>query len=64
LTRLVASLAGMSLAALAVRPETLIWIGGLGVIGSGLYSLWQAARERKEHCPQTFADFEAGFIGK
>ena len=59
--RIAASLAGMGLAALGVMPVTLIWIGGLGVIASGFYSLWQAARERKEHRPQTFAEFEAQF---
>ena len=63
LIRIVASAAGMALAAYSVRPETLILIGGLGVIASGFYSLRQAARERKEHRPQTFAEFESEFGG-
>jgi hypothetical protein len=63
LVQLLAALAAMLLTsqALSVQPVTLIWIGGLGVILSGVYSLWQAARERKEHRPQTFAEFEAQF---
>jgi hypothetical protein len=61
LVRMAASLAGIGLAYWGVRPETLLWVGGLGVILSGLYSLWQAARERKEHRPATFAEFEAQF---
>jgi hypothetical protein len=64
LVRIVASAAGMGLASLSVRPETLLWIGGLGVILSGFYSLWQAARERKEHRPQTFAEFESQFADR
>ncbi len=64
LIRIVASAAGMGLAALSVRPSTFLWIGGLGVIASGVYSLWQAARERKEHRPRTFAEFEAQFGGR
>jgi hypothetical protein len=49
---------------ISIQPETLILIGGLGVIGSGFYSLRQAVRERKEHLPRTFAEFEAGFSDK
>jgi hypothetical protein len=61
LTRISASLVGMILAAMAFRPDTFLWIGGLGVIASGLYSLYQADRERREHRPRTFAEFEAQF---
>jgi hypothetical protein len=61
LVRLVASLTGMGLALLAVEPATLLWIGALGILASALYSLRQAARERREHCPATFAAFEAQF---
>jgi hypothetical protein len=50
--------------AIAVRPVTLIWIGAIGVILSGFYSLAQAARERREHRPQTFAEFEAAFANR
>jgi hypothetical protein len=66
LSRIVASAAGMALTsqALSVQPGTLLWIGGLGMMASGFYSLWQAARERKEHRPQTFAEFEAQFQGR
>jgi hypothetical protein len=59
--RIVASLVAMGLARQGVQPETLLWIGGLGVIASGFYSLWQAVRERKERRPATFAEFEAQF---
>jgi len=59
--RIVASLAGMVLAAWAVQPVTLLWIGGLGVIASGVYSLVLAAVERRDRLPRTFAEFEAQF---
>lgn len=64
-SRLAASAAGIALTSrgLSVQPVTLLWIGGLGVIASGFYSLWQAARERKELRPQTFAEFESQFGG-
>jgi hypothetical protein len=59
LTALVAML--LTSKAIAMRPVTLIWIGAIGVVISGLYSLAQAARERREHRPQTFAEFETAF---
>ena len=61
--RLGASAVAIVLTALAVTPETLLVIGGLGVILAGLYSLWQAVRERKERRPQTIAEFESQFTG-
>jgi len=61
--RLVASAAGMVLAAMAVAPQTLLIIGGIGVVLSGLYSLHQAAWERMHHQPQTMAEFERQFTG-
>jgi hypothetical protein len=64
LVRIAASAAAIGLASWSVRPETLLWIGGLGVILSGFYSLWQAARERREHRPQTFAEFEKAFADR
>ena len=60
--RIVASLVAIGLTRqLSLQPSTLLWIGGLGVIASGFYSLWQAAREREERRPETFAAFEAQF---
>jgi MFS family permease len=61
LMRFAASAVAMALAAFCISPQTIIFIGGLGVIASGLYSLWQAAGERKAGRPQTFAAFEAQF---
>lgn len=62
--KIAAATAGIGLTAMAVQPVALMWIGGVGVIASGFYSLWQAARERKEHRPETFAEFEAQFNGR
>jgi len=59
--RLLASATGMLLAALMVPPVNLLLLGGLGVILSGVYSLGQAAREKREHQPKTITDFEAQF---
>jgi len=59
--RLVASAAGMVLAAMAVPPGTLILVGGIGVMLSGVYSLYHAAWERKRRCPETMTDFERQF---
>jgi hypothetical protein len=61
--RFSASAAGMVLAAMAVPPQTLLIIGGTGVILSGLYSLRQAAWERKQHRPETMTEFERHFTG-
>lgn len=55
--------AGMILAAMAVSPQTLLVVGGIGVIFSGFYSLYQAAAERKRHQPETIAEFERQFTG-
>jgi len=60
--RLGASAAGMVLAAMAVPPTTLLVVGGLGVIASGLYSLGQAGRERREKRPETMTEFERQFV--
>ncbi len=59
--RLSASAAAMVLSAYAFRPSTLMVVGGLGVILSGVYSLWQGLRERREKRLATIADFEAMF---
>lgn len=61
-TRLLASAAGMALAALAVPVAALLAIGGSGVILAGLYSFWQAARERQHRAPETMAEFEHQFV--
>lgn len=61
--RLSAAAAGMVLAAMAVSPQTLLMIGGCGVIVSGVYSLYQAAWERKLHQPETLTEFERQFAG-
>ena len=61
--RFSASAAGMILAALAVSPQTLLVVGGIGVIFSGLYSAFQAAAERKRNQPETMAEFERQFTG-
>lgn len=60
-SKITGAAAGMALAAMHLQPETLLWIGGLGVIATGFYSLAQAARERKQRRPNTFAEFEAQF---
>jgi hypothetical protein len=60
--RLLASAAGMLLAGMAVSPRTLLIVGGSGVILSGFYSLYQAARERRQHQPETITAFERQFI--
>jgi hypothetical protein len=59
--KLLASVLGMVLAGLSVEPTTLIALGGLGVIVSGFYSLWQWDRERKEGQPKTITEFEEQF---
>ena len=59
--KIAASAAGMALTWMQVQPVTLLWIGGAGVIATGVYSLCQAARDRKEHRPETFSAFEAQF---
>ncbi|MEN6407157.1 MAG: MFS transporter [Thermoguttaceae bacterium] len=61
LTRLAASLVGIGLAVWNVAPSTLLWIGGAGVMFSGVYSLVQSRREQRQHGPRTFAEFEARF---
>jgi len=62
--RLGASAAGMVLAAMAIPPGVLLILGGLGVMLSGVYSLWQAMRERQEHRPPTMTEFEREFLGE
>lgn len=61
-TKFLASAAAIALTAMAVRPETLLALGGLGVIASGAYSLWQAIREKKQRLPNMIAQFEAQFV--
>jgi MFS family permease len=60
-SRLLGSLAAMGLAAASAQPVDLLVIGGVGVVLSGVYSLLQAARDRRERQPQTIAEFEAQF---
>ncbi|MBN1853086.1 MAG: hypothetical protein JW829_10195 [Pirellulales bacterium] len=60
--RFSASAAGMVLAAMAVSPQALLTLGGIGVILSGFYSLHQAAWERRQHQPETMTEFEHRFI--
>lgn len=62
--RLSASAAGMSLAAMAVSPRTLLTIGGCGVLVAGVYSLRQAARESWQHQPKTIAEFERQYVNR
>ncbi len=57
--RFTASAMGMVLSAAAFQPGTLLVVGGLGVILSGAYSLWQGLRERREKHLATIADFES-----
>jgi hypothetical protein len=59
-----AATGGILLAAMAVPPGALLVIGGLGVILSGVYSLWQATAERRERRPQTMTEFERQFLGE
>jgi len=56
--RLAASAAGIGLTALSIPPSVLLVAGGIGVMLSGLYSLWQAAWERQQRGPETIAEFE------
>lgn len=56
--KLLASAAGMSLAALAIPPGVLLLAGGAGVVLSGVYSLWQAAWDRQHLGPETMSEFE------
>jgi hypothetical protein len=60
-TRLLASAAGMALAAASVPPSALLVLGGAGVILSGAFSLWQATWERRQHGPETMTEFEHQF---
>lgn len=62
--RFAASAAAMSLAAFHFQPSTLMVVGGLGVILSGVYSLWQGLQERREKQLATIADFEAMFAAE
>ena len=59
--RLTASAMGMVLAAEAFQPGALLVGGGVGVILSGVYSLWQGMRERRQEHLATIADFESQF---
>ena len=56
--KLLASAAGMGLAALAIPPGVLLLAGGAGVVLSGVYSLWQAAWDRQHLGPETMVEFE------
>ncbi|NLX53740.1 MAG: MFS transporter [Planctomycetaceae bacterium] len=58
LIRFSASAAGMVLTALAVSPQTLLILGGAGVMLSGCYSFYHAAWDRRHRVPATIADFE------
>ncbi len=60
-TKVAASLLAMVLAGLAMSPVAFLVVGGAGVILSGVYSLTQAARERRENRPRTIAEFESQF---
>lgn len=62
--RFAASAAAIGLAACEFQPGTLMVVGGLGVILSGIYSLWQGLRERREKQLATIADFEAMFAAE
>lgn len=61
ITKVAASLLAMALAGLAMSPVAFLVVGGAGVILSGVYSLRQAARDRRENRPQTIAEFESRF---
>jgi len=56
--RLLASAAGIGLTALSIPPGVLLIAGGMGVMLSGLYSLWQASWERQHRGPETISEFE------
>jgi hypothetical protein len=58
LIRFSASAAGMALTALAISPQTLLIIGGAGVIVSGFYSLYHATWDKRRCEPATITDFE------
>jgi hypothetical protein len=60
-TRLLASVAGILLTKMGVPVVALLVIGGSGVVLAGVYSSWQAARERRQHAPDTMAAFEHQF---
>jgi hypothetical protein len=62
--RFTASATAMGLAAFHFQPSTLMVVGGLGVILSGVYSLWQGLQERRDKQLATIADFEAMFAGE
>ena len=59
--RLTASAMGIVLSAAAFQPGVLMVVGGVGVILSGVYSLWQGLRERGQKDLATISDFEAMF---
>ena len=59
--KVLASALGMLLVWFSVPPTTLIALGGVGVVLSGFYSLWQWDRERRERQPRTITEFEAQF---
>lgn len=61
-TRLMASATGMLLASLGFQTTTVLALGGVGVMVSGLYSFAQARRERRENRPDTIAEFESQFV--
>jgi len=56
-----AASAGIALTWMQFQPVTLLWVGGAGVMATGVYSLSQAARDRREKRPETFAAFEAQY---
>jgi MFS family permease len=60
-TKLAGSATAIALTARGIPATTLLAVGGTGVILAGLYSLWQAGCDRKEHRPATIAEFEAQF---
>jgi hypothetical protein len=57
--KIVASTTGMVMASYEFQPQTLLCIGGIGILASSFYSLLQARRDRREHRPATFAEFES-----
>jgi hypothetical protein len=59
--RLLASITGMLLMALAVPPVVLLAAGGVGVMLSGLFSLAQTISQPKRRDPRTIAEFEHQF---
>ena len=54
---------GLLLGALGCPLPVLFLIGGLGVMLSGLHSLWEARLERGVRGLATIADFEGQFRG-